>query len=131
MQQINECRWRILYSLGYRFPIFQFALGNPACRLACEFAASLRVVTDDKAPDRQAPADNGHHAARSGLQLFIVVVGNHSAQRNTAILPHVPYRGLENLATDVFKTDIDAVRTGCGNARGNGFAGLVVGYLLS
>src|SRR5690625_4473170 len=87
------------------------ALSDPLRQLRQSLRELLSVITNDKPFHQQAlhqhPAEipwTRHHA-------FIVIAGNHAAQRHAPIEIKPIVDGIHDLATYIFKLNIHAIRT--------------------
>ena len=91
--------------------VFEFSFREPLDGFTDVFLPDLQVIRHNESLDREPSADNDRHAAWPGLQLLVVVAGDHAAERNAAELPHIPKHRFEDLTTNVFKVDVDTVGT--------------------
>ncbi len=60
------------------------------------------------------------------MQLLVVVIRDHAAQRNTPKITHIPECCLEYLPADVFEIDVDALGTNLSHTPRQRFAAAIV-----
>ena len=128
----DERRRRVINTVSYCFPVFQFAFVQPATRQRIPFRCVLLVVGYDKALHLDVTPNECRHASGARRHVFrlVVVVGDHAAQGDTTEQCHVPDRGFQDFTTNIFEVDIDAFREGSTDGRMNTVDRLVVKRLI-